>query len=352
MSKSKSTTTSRSSRTFKLDRTPRPRILVLERFGAAERAVARSGGIPITVSPHNIEDVLSALEAGMFDGLLLTGGGDVDPRLYGARPHKEVYGVSETRDELEWLALDTALDMNVPVMGICRGTQLMAVHNGGKLKQHITGHRGGTHLVITEPGSVARSSTGHIKLKCVSLHHQEILDPGKGFKITGRAIDRTVEIIESDDERCIGYQYHPEMDYGVNAASRFAFDWLVDKACERIGIDFPGTPYRKPVAPRETTYQSRKPKPKNRQAGTRTQPQPQLPKRAKSSQKKFDSSVAVSWLCPHCALRFDDHDDREMHIAMIHGMPTVNDDREWQARSEPPARHPDWEDERPAPAVA
>lgn len=335
-----------------LDRTPRPRVLVLESYhGAASRAVARSGGIPVEANPRSVEETCRALEAGMFDALLLTGGGDIEPRRYGARPHKEVYGTSETRDELELLALDVAADLGIPVMGICRGAQMIAVHNGGKLRQHIRGHRGGTHLVITEPGSNARSATGYIKLTCVSLHHQEIVDPGPGFVRTGKAIDGTTEIIESKDERCIGFQYHPEMDYGVNEASRHAFDWLVDKACEKLDIAFPEKPYRPPMPvpmPRAWEQSSKRAakSAKHRQAGTQTRPSIPVAPRPKAKQAKFDSSVAVSWLCPHCALRFDDHDDREMHVVMIHGLPTTGNSKEWQARSEPPEGHSDWDDVR------
>jgi putative glutamine amidotransferase len=88
--------------------TRRPRILVLEGLHGAASCVERAGGEAIVVSPRNVQAVDEALAVG-FDGLLLTGGGDVDPRLYGEKPHKKVYGVSETRDYTEWWAFGHAV---------------------------------------------------------------------------------------------------------------------------------------------------------------------------------------------------------------------------------------------------
>jgi putative glutamine amidotransferase len=86
-------------------RTRRPKVLVLEGLSGASAIVRAAGGKPRTVSPRNIGAVAMALEEG-FDALLLTGGGDVDPRLYGEKPHRQVYGVNETRDKTElWTAL-------------------------------------------------------------------------------------------------------------------------------------------------------------------------------------------------------------------------------------------------------
>jgi putative glutamine amidotransferase len=341
-----------------LDGTPRPRILVLEGLSGSERAVMRSGGIPIRVSPRSVEQTVRALEAGLFDGLLLTGGGDVDPRRYGARPHKQVYGVNQTRDELELLALDRAAELNVPVLGICRGMQLINVHAGGKLKQHITGHRGTSHLVVTEDDSTARGATQHVRLKCVSLHHQCILKVGRGFRVTGRALDRTPEIIESTDGRVLGVQYHPEMDFSSNLASANVFDWLVERAASRLGYPFPATPYRPPVVERpyyerQTSAVPRTP----RRAGERTRPKDQSATPFGLTPRKPyrpPSDVKVSWLCPKCGLRFEDHDDREDHILEEHGgfAPEVAGHREQLTLSErgpyaravePPPGHPDWD---------
>lgn len=298
-----------------------PRVLVLEGLSGSSRCVVRAGGEPIAVNPRNVEAVDDALANG-FDALLLTGGGDVDPRLYGEKPRREVYGVSETRDYTEWLALDRAAELGVPVLGICRGMQLMAVHNGGRLKQHVVGHRGIDHVVFTETSSKLRRTLDAPVASFVSLHHQVVLRTGNGFRVAARAAGGSIEAVESRDGRCLGVQFHPEMDYSTNAASRLIFRWLVREAASRAGLPAPRSrrlPAEQQRAPRRRSTQATLP----------------APRRKRPTQK----GVKVSWLCPHCALRFDDSEDREDHIFWVHGKgePTMR-------AAEPPPGHPDWLD--------
>lgn len=309
-----------------------PRVLVLEGLSGAARCVTRAGGEPITVRPTDVAAVEEALSL-PFDALLLTGGGDVDPRLYGEKPHRQVYGVNETRDRSEWLALDRARELGVPVLGICRGAQLMAVHNGGRLKQHVTGHRGIDHIVFTETGSAFRRTVGATGI-FVSLHHQVVTRHGDGFRVAARAAGGSIEAIESKDGRCLGVQFHPEMDYGSNESSRLIFRWLAREAARRAGLVMPRA--RKLPAERQAA-------PRRRRRNQPTLPverpdwggygAPVAPKRKRPVQK----GVTVSWLCPKCGIRFDSSDDREDHVFWLHGVgaPTMR-------ATEPPVGHPDW----------
>lgn len=302
--------------------TTRPRILILEPgFPTAAHAVKRQGGDAVTVNPRDLDAVEKALGES-WDGLLLTGGGDVDPRLYDEKPHRKVYGVSELRDFTEWLALDCAKDAGIPVLGICRGSQLMAVHNGGRLKQHIAGHRGIDHFVFSQTGSLFKAIVGQSG-RFVSLHHQVVLRTGNGWRVAGRDGRGNIEAIESRDGRCLGVQFHPEMDHERNEESRRIFRWLVVAAADRAGLPKPKRRGRKPVKMTPV------PKQRKRKAG-----QPTLPSELRATRSR-KAPVKVSWLCPTCGLRFDKSEDREDHIYWIHGDPKIK-------TTEPPPGHPDW----------
>jgi putative glutamine amidotransferase len=306
----------------------KPRILVMEGLHGAANCVRRSGGEPISVNPRSIADVDEAL-ARPFDGLLLTGGGDVDPRLYGEKPHRKVYGVSETRDYTEWIALDRAAELGVPVMGICRGMQLMTVHNGGALRQHIGGHRGGSHLVFGESGARFRRIIGGERGHFVSLHHQVVKRTGNGWRVAARAKDGIIEAVESRDGRCVGVQFHPEMDYGQNECSRRLFGWLVAESAKRAGLAKPKpavirAPERAPVKPRERTLQQQLDLSLAQVADVRHR-----------HRRPVQKGVAVTWVCRECGLRFDKQVDRDDHEYWICGDPQMR-------VTEPPPGHPDW----------
>lgn len=318
----------------------RPRVLVLDTWGSdTTRAVSRQGGVPTMIPPTRIEAIEQALfKDGKWDALVLTGGGDVDPRQYDEKPHRKVYGVSEMRDYCELLALDYALENDIPVLGICRGSQLMAVHNGGKLRQHIGGHRGISHLVWTEAGSHFRRIIGE-RGHFVSLHHQIVLRHGDGWRVAARCKDGNIEAIESKDGRCLGVQFHPEMDAARNECSRRIFRWLVVEAARRA--DLP-TPKRKPLRkPQQQTPKAATPKrtvpaplPK-----PRTRPQPVLTgfdEAARAAARRGRAPVYVSFICPKCGMRFDKSQDREDHVYWLHGDPIIR-------VTEPPPGHPDWE---------
>jgi len=318
--------------------TRRPVVLVLDSYaGDATRAVRRQGAEPITVNPRDIDAVEKALAAD-WDALLLTGGGDVDPRLYGEKPHRQVYGVNETRDYTEWNALDEALARGAAVLGICRGSQLMAVHNGGRLKQHITGHRNTRHLVLSERGTRFRRNVGNAAIY-TSLHHQIVLRTGSAWRVAARNPEGMIEAVESRDGRCLGVQFHPEMDHERNPSSRAIFRWLVVEAARRA--DLPKPKVRRPRKAKPKAKAPAKPTaapaPKNRKAGQLTLP------------RTSNGAMSTFWVCRDCGMQFDRREDRDDHEDLFHTPADelyariIEAPRERARRAqEPPPGHPDW----------
>jgi putative glutamine amidotransferase len=188
-------------------------------------AVQRAGAIAVLLPP----DGLSAKDPGelldRLDGLVISGGTDVDPTTHGSEPHPETKGTNVDRDHFEVALCRDALERDMPVLGICRGMQVMNVSAGGTLEQHIPDRLGhdnhrvamgewAEHGVRLEPGSLAAKSAGAETLSIKSHHHQGVDVPGDGVTISGWAIgDDTVEAIEIDDRAfALGVLWHPEED--------------------------------------------------------------------------------------------------------------------------------------------
>ena len=182
-------------------------------------AVEAAGGVPLLLPPVALA-AAAARVVSRIDALVVSGGADVDPGRYGAEPHERTAGWQQERDAWE-LALLTAADQaELPVLGICRGMQLMAVHAGGTLDQHtpdLVGHE--THSpggdaygvveVATEPGSRLAALVGPgVEVSC--HHHQAVASP-PGFTAVARASDGTAEAMEATGDRyCLAVQWHPE----------------------------------------------------------------------------------------------------------------------------------------------
>jgi putative glutamine amidotransferase len=184
-------------------------------------AVAAAGGIPVLLPPEpGIGDALARL-----DGLMLSGGGDVDPARYGAQPSPEVTSVRPERDAAEFALLDAAMSLRLPVLGICRGMQVINVARGGSLHQHlpdVVGHDGhapvpgafGQHEVRVAAGSRLSEILGSGAGPAVTTpthHHQAVDRVGKGLTATAWAADGTIEAFEADGEQfLVAVQWHPE----------------------------------------------------------------------------------------------------------------------------------------------
>jgi putative glutamine amidotransferase len=190
-------------------------------------AVQRAGGVALVLAPDGaaLEDPDRVLDR--VDALMLAGGADLDPASYGAEPHPETRGTWPARDRFELALARRALQREMPLLGICRGMQLLNVALGGSLDQHLPeslGHEGhrrvpgrfGEHRVRLEPGSLACRAAGAEALSVHSHHHQGVDRVGEGLRFSGRAEeDGVVEAIELPGRHfALGVIWHPEEDRG------------------------------------------------------------------------------------------------------------------------------------------
>jgi putative glutamine amidotransferase len=187
-------------------------------------SVQRAGGLALILPPDDVvaetpDDLLD-----MIDGLILSGGSDIDPGSYGAQPHPETRGTRPERDRFE-IALGTrALELDMPVLGVCRGMQMLNVIQGGTINQHVTDlvqndlhrHTPGVfadHRVRLEPESLAARVVGAERTEVKSAHHQGIGELGEGVVASGYADDGQVEALELPDRTfAVGVLWHPEED--------------------------------------------------------------------------------------------------------------------------------------------
>jgi putative glutamine amidotransferase len=211
-------------------------------------AVVRAGGTPLilpTLAADSAEEMLAGL-----DGLVLTGGGDVSPWLYGEEPVPEVYGVDPARDDWEQ-ALLAAAGNEVPVLGVCRGAQLLNVAAGGTLIQHLpmvttenhrqrARDREAVHPVDIAPDSRLAEILGHHRLGVNTIHHQAIDRVGEGWRAVAWAPDGVIEAVERrDGAPIVAVQWHPEALIDLPVHGRL-FLWLTRTAARRRpGLEVP-----------------------------------------------------------------------------------------------------------------
>lgn len=186
-------------------------------------SVQQAGGIPLIV-PAGIEDDVTELVQ-QLDGLLLSGGGDIDPTLFGEEPHPELGEVSPLRDSVEMLLIREMLAENKPILGICRGVQILNIAMGGNMYQDIyaqqdkvllqhsqiatRSHR--SHFVQVENNTILHSIAQAERIKVNSFHHQAVKDVPEPLIISGIASDGVIEAIESKGHHfVVGVQWHPE----------------------------------------------------------------------------------------------------------------------------------------------
>ena len=200
-------------------------------------AVQRAGGLALILPPDDVVAESPDELLDMLDGLILAGGSDIDPGSYGAQPDPETRGTRPERDRFE-IALGTrALERDMPVLGICRGMEMLNVIQGGTLNQHLGlqlhRHTPGAftdHGVRLESGSLAARVVGDDRTDVKSAHHQGLGELGEGVVATGFADDDVVEAIELPGHRfAVGVLWHPEED----ARSRVV-GALVDEARDRM----------------------------------------------------------------------------------------------------------------------
>jgi len=201
-------------------------------------AVQRAGGIPVLLPPQPVDDEVVARVLDGVDGLIITGGADVDPARYGQAAGEHTDRPQLERDAWEDALLTAAIERELPFLGICRGMQVLNVNRGGSLHQHVPdvigndrfrigGGEFATNVVETEPGSELDALVG-AKLPVKSYHHQALDAVGSGLKVTARTDDGIVQAVELEGVPFgLAVQWHPEED-AVEDARLFA--GLVDAA--------------------------------------------------------------------------------------------------------------------------
>ncbi|MBQ9437690.1 MAG: gamma-glutamyl-gamma-aminobutyrate hydrolase family protein [Lachnospiraceae bacterium] len=219
--------------------------------------IARNGGVPCLLMPVSEGCLQEQMEA--IDGLLLPGGCDVDPALYGEEPHRDI-GVYRPELDSDWVSYtEQALKRGLPIFGICRGMQFLNVFFGGSLFQDLleqkekTGQTPGAHVQkgsrtlpthsirlqqdsllysILQNQNAQNQSSDNPKenIRVNSLHHQSVKTLGKGVLECGWALDGTIEAIENKEQRLLGVQWHPEELLDTVPAMNALFSWLIQES--------------------------------------------------------------------------------------------------------------------------
>lgn len=210
-------------------------------------SVRLSGGVPVVIPASEdldgMEELLSHLDAIVF-----TGGGDINPLLLGQEPVPQLGGINRKRDVQELILMRRALDKQMPVLGICRGIQILCAATGGKLIQDIYSSKAlegpllkhsqdadrgvATHTVELEDGTLIRRLFGRETLAVNSFHHQAVMEPGEGLRVSARSKDGVIEAVESTcGKSVLGVQWHPESFYHApGKPMKPVFDWLAGEA--------------------------------------------------------------------------------------------------------------------------
>lgn len=229
----------------------RPPVIGITTYGPDDRprfrlptgyvhALRRAGALVWMIAPGETH-VGALLER--VDGVVLAGGGDVDPELYGGRRSDTFYGVDRVRDDGEIALVRGLLDRRVPTLAICRGMQITNVALGGTLVEHLPDevgdevpHRGdgpyssSLHAVTVTPGSRLAALTG-LEPMTSSSHHQALRRVADGLVVTARAADGTIEAVEIPEQPFfLGVQWHPEETSGRDPAQQRLFEALIQQA--------------------------------------------------------------------------------------------------------------------------
>lgn len=199
--------------------------------------IVRAGGVPMVLPPVDDAEVLINMLEGI-DGLVLTGGADYNPLWYGEQPEKELHTINSTRDLPELLLTRLAFNRQIPILGICRGVQTMAIALGGNLVQDLkTPLKHGqdaprseaTHSVTITEGSTLYALYGQ-ETFVNSFHHQAVKDCGSHLHVVATAPDGVIEAVESTEQKALmGVQWHPEW---MGSEGLKLFEWLTQRSRE------------------------------------------------------------------------------------------------------------------------
>ncbi len=204
-------------------------------------AVSKAGGQPVFLTPETFKKSFEGLENSL-DGVVITGGYDINPEIYGENPHKELRETDDERDFFEKKLLEYCLENKIPVLAICRGMQLLNVVQGGNLNQHLTTfiqHSQEeedpvpTHKVNIRNCSFLKQVFGS-ETMVNSHHHQGVGKLGEELCVAGKSPDKVVEALKyTGDTFCVGVQWHPEMMVNRKKEQLKLFEKFVGKCSEK-----------------------------------------------------------------------------------------------------------------------
>lgn len=200
--------------------------------------IVKAGGVPVVLPPvADVRVIADTLER--VDALVFTGGGDHNPLWYGQEPIPQLHHINKERDEAELVMTRLAYQRQIPMLGICRGIQTLAIALGGQVAQDIQAtvkhdqdadRSEPTHTVTLAEDSLLRGLYRKDSLLVNSFHHQAVSDPGTRFRVTAKAADGIIEAMESQEGKSIiGVQWHPEW---LGDEGQPLFRWLVERAEE------------------------------------------------------------------------------------------------------------------------
>ena len=209
----------------------------------------RAGAVEMVVAPRSLGSGGADGLLDQADGLMLLGGPDIDPALYGEEPQTATYGVQREQDDFEIALLHRAVERDMPVLAICRGMQVLNVAMGGDLHQDVAGDGyfprrpegfptptpGAARPLVevaVQPGCRLAAALGTTALAGAHAHHQAVRQVGEGLTVTATASDGVVEAVEHERGWVLGVQWHPE---DPSAASEPAHQRLVDTFVSRAG---------------------------------------------------------------------------------------------------------------------
>lgn len=211
------------------------------------KAIVQAGGVPVVLTNFALEEDVGAI-LDRLDGLFLTGGHDIDPTYFDEEPIPKLGKVTPQRDRFELAIAKKALEINKPILGVCRGSQVLTVATGGSLYQDIysqteddllqhvqrapSAHA--SHFAEVTEGSLLNKLTGKTKMKINSRHHQAAKDVAAPLAVTAKASDGIIEAVESKDHNFVlGMQWHPEnLAVAQEEESKAIFDGFI-AACKK-----------------------------------------------------------------------------------------------------------------------